>query len=424
MRDSGTEQDVGSIAGNIVPSREWGGLVGMASSLLQAQDLRTAMEAVVEGLESELEQAQVIILSPEGQSSGLHVLAGSANTCAADLDMRAVESLYRRTLANTGPIVINDFNPLRTQGFGRLAPGTGPFRWISAVIAGHTNPFGIIGLLCNRSRPSPDRDAAYLQASVTLLSAALARLHSTSQLISLSQQLSHSGIRCCLHILGDCIVNEVKQPVTAALMYMYACQNLDKHGGDADRPAISRFQGSIIRQLHRISGISEDFRHIMEDEGPDMEKVDLNSIIETTLMLLQADFDRININVERRLQPGLPKISLDSVMILQLFVTILRSCVEAMDFTIKKVITVTTEHPCPGHLEARISASAPGMEGRYFCDPDVPGSLQGMRNGLFGPAVCRYIIDAHNGGFRVSKNKGGGSVMHVTLPVNGQGNHI
>ena len=346
-------------------------LATMAEELLQVQDIATALSVTIRGVEQALPGYEVIIREQGGGDPG--------------------------TTATTG---------------GGHAGGS-----LACAVAGARRPFGLLCVLTDESPDFSRSDRLFLQAAGALLSAAIVRLQSESHIHALYRDLHHTGVQRALRIQGNCLVQEINQPITAARNYLYSCMHLLKDGTMEQLPEIARLQAKAMVELGRIGNILSYVRDDMDDELLDMQDANINEIIEAALILLHPEIEDLKIRVRRMLQSDMPVIRVDKALMLQLFFNLFSFSIEAMQQAVKREITVNSRYVHPDQIEIQIADTGHGMVVEFPDNPCLSGSVSHVKGRGIGLAICRKAIDAHHGKFSLSITPGGGSTLHLTLPA-------
>lgn len=394
----------------------------MAAGLLRAWDMPAILNLAVNEVAQGLAADRVIIIESE-EPGDLRLLASSTGDGLAEEDLVAVESLFARTMADPRPLIL----PAEGNGGGNgtepvlaaALPVASAASWMSCRIAGLHAPAGMLCALTEQPHYFTEDDGRFLQSAADLLSAGITRLQLEIRMNSLGQDLNRTGIRRALHLLGQDLVQELSQPATAALNYLYSCRRPEADA-EVEPAEINYLQGRAITEIRRLTGIVGHLRETLQDVGMEFENTDINALIEAVLMLLRFELADKNIRLIFQPQGDLPEIRVDKAMILQLFFNLFRITIDAMHQSVRRELWVTTRHLPPERIEIRIAGSAPGIEGKALDNRRVSGSVKGMRGEEIDMAISRYIIDVHDGGFRATILPGGGITLSITLPLNEQ----
>ena len=121
------------------------------------------------------------------------------------------------------------------------------------------------------------------------------------------------------------------------------------------------------------------------------------------LALIQAE--KLNARINTTIEPNLPAMTGDSVMLEQLLLNLLKNAMEAVQ-------------PCPNHtidLDVRLHESGSFIQFRVADHgTGIPDDAKTM---LFDAFYCRSIVEVHHGRIVISDTPGGGATFTFTVPV-------
>jgi C4-dicarboxylate-specific signal transduction histidine kinase len=211
------------------------------------------------------------------------------------------------------------------------------------------------------------------------------------------------------------IAHEINQPLVAVIASGHACHRWLS----ADPPNVERAMSSIERTIRDgasaaqiVSRIRSLFRHA----PPAKQILDVNEVIEEVGQLIADELLSRGISLRLELQPNLPPAEVDRVQLQQVVVNLARNGIDAMDAIVGR----------PKHLDVATVANTKEIivriadAGVGLTDPDAvfepfyTTKTQGMGMGL---AICRTILDAHDGRLWAAKNATHGATFAFTLPV-------
>jgi two-component system sensor histidine kinase KdpD len=146
--------------------------------------------------------------------------------------------------------------------------------------------------------------------------------------------------------------------------------------------------------------------------------VPLDEIIGSALTRLEDRLADRKIDVQ--LEPALPLLLVDPVLLPQLFVNLLENTlkyteagtpIEIVARRAQQTVTIEVLDHGPGLPR--------GSEERVF-DKFFRGSHVGVAGAGLGLAICRGIVEAHGGSIRAQNLSRGGAAFHIVLPVGGE----
>jgi PAS domain S-box-containing protein len=170
----------------------------------------------------------------------------------------------------------------------------------------------------------------------------------------------------------------------------------------------------IQDEARRLELMLTDVRDFTRPSRPQKELQDINSIIENTLVLLENDFKEKGISCEKSLDSDLPPIFLDPRQIEQLLINLAKNALEAMPNGGKFFISSWREDK-----QVKVSAldsgtGIPSEIAEKIFNPFFTTKKKGTGLGL---AVCRKIIEDHEGEIYVQSKEGKGTKVTIILPI-------
>jgi signal transduction histidine kinase len=216
--------------------------------------------------------------------------------------------------------------------------------------------------------------------------------------------------------LSASIAHEVNQPLTAVVSNGNAClrwlsaqpPNLAKAVEAAQRIVRDgKDAGEIVRRIRAL------FKRAAHEEVP----LDLNEVIGEVLSLLRSETAKRRVIVETDLGQRLPPVTGDRVQLQQLILNLLLNGIEAMDPVIDqpKRLSIRSKRERDDTVLVEIRDSGVGLK-----DPDTvfEAFFTTKENGMgMGLAICRSIVQAHNGRLWAASGEGPGATFYFTLPL-------
>lgn len=216
--------------------------------------------------------------------------------------------------------------------------------------------------------------------------------------------------------MAGALAHELAQPLAATLNYLHGCQLRLQH--DDCTPA--QLDGAItqaIQQAEAAGGIVRQVRSFVRRHVPETTATDVNALIQQMLGLLEHERRSLGVRTELRLAADLPAVMVDALEIRQVLLNLLRNACEAMaDMPAgQRRLSVETRRLDSGRIEVAVRDSgtgiAPELQARIF-ESYFTTKLDGLGIGL---AVCRSIIESHDGSLRVDNNPEGGACFRFDL---------
>jgi hypothetical protein len=240
--------------------------------------------------------------------------------------------------------------------------------------------------------------------------------HTEEALRTTQARLSRASQIAAVGELAASIAHEVNQPLSAVVANGHAClrwllaqpPNLAKAHEAAERIVRDgKDAGEVVRRVRAL------FKRAAVERVP----LDLNDVIAEVLRLLRGETDRKGVAVETNLENTLPPIVADRVQLQQLLLNLLSNGLDAMDSIVDrpKKLSIRSKRHCPDSVLVEIRDYGVGLT---HPDGVFEAFFTTKENGMgMGLAICRSIIEAHEGRLWASSDEAHGTTFSFTLPV-------
>ncbi|MEH2565370.1 MASE4 domain-containing protein [Bradyrhizobium sp. AZCC 2289] len=211
------------------------------------------------------------------------------------------------------------------------------------------------------------------------------------------------------------IAHEVKQPLSGMITHADAALRwLGRATPDLDEAKVALQQ--IVADGHRAGAVIESIRANFKKEARNRTSLDINGLIEEALSLTRGDLQRHQILVEAAPSAPLPPVRGDRVQLQQVLLNLITNAIDAMAAKEgTRVLRVKSEPHDDGGVIVSVADTGTGIgapELERIFDPLFTTKSGGMGMGL---AICRSIIEAHDGRLWVAPNKPEGAVFQFML---------
>jgi len=213
------------------------------------------------------------------------------------------------------------------------------------------------------------------------------------------------------------LAHELNQPLAAIVNYLNGSLRLiDQAGGPVQ---VERALQAARTQAEHASAVIARVREFVRAREPRRDAQDLPLIVDTVLELLRLEAERLQLRVELALAPRLPPVYADRVMVEQVLLNLVKNAIEAMREVpaAQRGLRIEARVNLDGDVEVRVCDRGPGLsqaQSEQLFSPFYTTKSDGLGIGL---AICRSIIEYHEGRLFFEARDGGGSVFGFTLPT-------
>lgn len=225
------------------------------------------------------------------------------------------------------------------------------------------------------------------------------------------QQLFESEKLAAVGRLAASIAHEVNNPLEAIKNALYLMQT------SADIDKNSRFLEIARKETERVSHIIRQMLGFARRTG-EVDWVDVNQLLEETLVLVDKKLKQQRIRVTKSLDPALPPIRARADQLRQVFLNLILNAQQAIEGGGEvHISTARYEQALQPSILVQLSDSGVGIAqddiGRIF-DPFFSTGKKGTGLGLW---VTQDIVRQHGGRIEVNSAVGRGTVFSIVLQV-------
>jgi signal transduction histidine kinase len=220
-------------------------------------------------------------------------------------------------------------------------------------------------------------------------------------------------------VTGDVVAANIAHEVNQPLSGMIASAEggfrwLDRAMPDLDQAKVA-FKHIIVAG-HRAAGVIAGIRANFKRDARNRVVLGLNELIEEALALMSRDLQDRKILVRVELSSQLPQVAGDRIQLQQVLVNLINNAIDSMAVREEpRVLRVRSDVQDGDAVIVSVADTGPGVGtkdvGRIF-NPLFTTKSTGMGMGL---AICRQIIEAHDGKLWYSPNVPHGAVFQFKL---------
>jgi signal transduction histidine kinase/CheY-like chemotaxis protein len=215
--------------------------------------------------------------------------------------------------------------------------------------------------------------------------------------------------------LAASLAHEIKQPMAAAAINGETCTNWLRRDVP-DVTEASRAASAMVADVTRACGIIDRVSSLYRRGTPKRELVDLNEIVREMNVLLGDTANRKAVSIRTKLDPELPKTTVDRVQLQQVLMNLMLNGIEAMQDTCGE-LSIASRRTEDNQLLISVSDTGIGLsvdEAERIFEAFFTTKPRGTGMGL---SISRRIVASHGGRLWASPNTGRGATFQFTLPV-------
>jgi signal transduction histidine kinase len=231
----------------------------------------------------------------------------------------------------------------------------------------------------------------------------------------LEEELRHARKMAALGELAGTTAHEFNNVLTTILNY--AKLGL-RHKDEASR---DKALTKIFAAAQRAEKITNSVLGLARSRGHDLAPTDLAQLVDQSLVLLERELQKYRVQVELHVEPA-PLAMVCANEIQQVLLNLLTNARQAMPRGGRVIIRIAPD-PAAGTVDLSVRDTGSGIPAdvlprifdRYFTTKQGPDASGKGGTGV-GLAMCREIIETHQGRIRVESTVGVGTSFTLKLP--------
>jgi C4-dicarboxylate-specific signal transduction histidine kinase len=172
-----------------------------------------------------------------------------------------------------------------------------------------------------------------------------------------------------------------------------------------------------VREDRRAGDVIKRLRALLQRGESTLQELDVNENVREVLRLTRSDLIGRNVVADLHLADGLPSIRADRVQLQQVLLNLILNACDAMAEKAPQERVLELETSVQGseiHIAVRDRGTGLPADVNEIFEPFHTTKEHGLGMGL---AICRTLIEAHDGRLWAEPNPGGGAVFRMALPL-------
>jgi PAS domain S-box-containing protein len=221
-----------------------------------------------------------------------------------------------------------------------------------------------------------------------------------------------------IEVVTASIAHEVRQPLAAiAANGGAALQFLQRVPLDLEK--VREILNQMMDDCTRVSDVFDTIRALFRRVDQKREPTVVNEIVLDVLQSMREELKDHGIATETELASELQRVDGHRNQLRQVIFNLIHNAIESMDSTMdrRRVLRVTTKSQGPDAIIVVVEDSGPGIDPRGLdtvFDPFITTKPDGMGLGL---AICRMIVERHDGKLSALSDGKNGARFQLVLPV-------
>ncbi|MDD5530535.1 MAG: ATP-binding protein [bacterium] len=241
-----------------------------------------------------------------------------------------------------------------------------------------------------------------------------------TELVKLEKEMIYSERLAAVGKLAAGIAHEINNPLSgiSAAIEIVLKKIENRSPNLEDLKIVTEYLKSVEGEVIRCGNITRNFLNFSREVGFEKTPTNINKVLKDIIFLIEPQAFILKVNIEKKLDPNLPNITVDNIQLRQVFVNIILNSLDAMQSGGKLMICskfVKTK----SSFVVEITDTGCGISEEklpHLFDLFYTSKEAGKGTGLGLPVSCE-IIKRHNGSIDVRSEVGKGTSFTITLPL-------
>ena len=245
------------------------------------------------------------------------------------------------------------------------------------------------------------------------------RLEANRRLREREHHLAHAERLATMGQMASELAHEINQPLYAIANFADAGSSALEQPNPESSAELGNWLSQIAIQARRASDIVRRINHFVRKGDAEWTDVQLNDCVREVIPLFEINARRDGVLLELELQPNLPMVSAERLLLEQVLTNLIRNGLEAIreaNPSHKRLLVRTNFVDGQGVFVAVIDngCGIPDTRFEQLFEPYFTSKRDGTGMGL---SICRTTIEAHGGRIWAVNNHGRGATFQFVIPA-------
>ncbi len=226
--------------------------------------------------------------------------------------------------------------------------------------------------------------------------------------------------------MASMLAHELNQPLAAISSYATGALNILKQAQQIDQQSLREALEKTTQQAQRAAQVIHSVHQFVKKREASRALFPIPTLLQSVMPLIALQAQSAHIHVQYQIDPDLPEVLGDQVLIEQVILNLTRNAIEAMhdvayakrQMQIHAHVIADPRLPQSQLLLIQVIDQGHGITtevAEQLFSPFFSTKAIGMGMGL---NICRTAIEFHGGSLKYRANPAGGTVFEFTLPCN------
>ena len=234
----------------------------------------------------------------------------------------------------------------------------------------------------------------------------------------LRERIARFSKQRSLGTMATTIAHEINQPLIAIQNYAQAAKRRIETDVD-DKPRLIELFAKIEGQAERAGAITQHVRSLVNSREPQLSRSFLSPLIEEVIGMMELECETQGCRLVSESAVDLPTVFADTLQVQLVLVNLLHNAIQSFSASDERDKLISVEVCQLDDQELQVSvidrgSGVPPERVNSIFEPLYSDTSTGMGMGL---AICRDIIEAHDGRIWYEPNPDGGAIFRFTLRI-------